>query len=224
VDFRLAGRISRLIAGGFATGALGEVLLVPGKPKLPFDKILLFGTGANGDLRRGNLPRRGAAHPWSRWRTSGPATAVVELPWPSFRRHRRGARGGHPAQRKRGRAAASNDVWTLVEPTDAQRANHRQHMIQERRRVRKRIGRRWRGALTACESVIEQLGRAPVSERGQESAGSAKRAAVAREATPRDRSPTSNRACKHSATVVHPSCWAQPEDPRRSRRPAMQRV
>ena len=45
LDFRLAGRISRLIHKGFATGRVGEVLLVPGKPKLPFDKLLLFGVG-----------------------------------------------------------------------------------------------------------------------------------------------------------------------------------
>ena len=45
VDCRLAGRVSRLIQSGYATGELDEVLLIPGKPKLPFDKILFFGCG-----------------------------------------------------------------------------------------------------------------------------------------------------------------------------------
>ena len=49
-DWRLAGRISRIIQSGFATGEVGEVLLVPGKPKLPFDKIVLFGVGARADF------------------------------------------------------------------------------------------------------------------------------------------------------------------------------
>ncbi len=46
VDFRLAGRVSELIRSGYASGAVGEVLLIPGKPKLPFDKIVFFGTGS----------------------------------------------------------------------------------------------------------------------------------------------------------------------------------
>ncbi|HEX2674873.1 MAG TPA: M17 family peptidase N-terminal domain-containing protein, partial [Polyangiaceae bacterium] len=50
LDFRLAGRISRLIQAGFATGKVGEVLLIPGKPKLPFDKILLFGIGKRSEF------------------------------------------------------------------------------------------------------------------------------------------------------------------------------
>jgi len=50
VDWRLAGRLSRLVASGFVSGALGETLLVPGRPKLPFDKILLFGVGTARDF------------------------------------------------------------------------------------------------------------------------------------------------------------------------------
>ena len=48
--FDSAGRISRLIQAGFATGKVGEVLLVPGKPKLPFDKILLSGIGKRSEF------------------------------------------------------------------------------------------------------------------------------------------------------------------------------
>jgi Cytosol aminopeptidase family, N-terminal domain len=45
-DWRLCGRLSRLLHGGRVTGALGEVTLVPTRPRLPFDKLLLFGSGA----------------------------------------------------------------------------------------------------------------------------------------------------------------------------------
>jgi hypothetical protein len=132
LDFRLAGRISRLIQQGFATGRVGEVLLVPGKPKLPFDKLLLFGVGKRKDFNdpvfRAVLDKILRTLEGLRART-----AVVELP------------GRHFDAISPERAAdillesaggqKEHDVWTLVEPLDAQRAIT-QHMIQERRRVR----------------------------------------------------------------------------------------
>ena len=132
LDFRLAGRISRLIQAGFATGKVGEVLLVPGKPKLPFDKILLFGIGKcsefNDPVYRAVLNKILRTLEGLRART-----AVVELP------------GRHFDAISPERAAdillestggqKEHDVWTLIEPAEAQRAIT-QHMIQERRRVR----------------------------------------------------------------------------------------
>src|SRR5262249_17344054 len=41
-DWRLGGRLSDLERRGLVTGALGEVVLVPGKPRLTFDKLLVF--------------------------------------------------------------------------------------------------------------------------------------------------------------------------------------
>jgi hypothetical protein len=132
LDFRLAGRISRLIKRGFATGSLGEVLLVPGKPKLPFDKILLFGIGARADFSevvyRAVLGKILQTLEGLRVRS-----AVVQLPGRHFDgiSAERGAdillemAGGRP----------EHDVWTLIEPPEAQRVIT-QHMIQERRRVR----------------------------------------------------------------------------------------
>jgi hypothetical protein len=132
VDWRFAGRISGLIQAGFATGAVGEVLLVPGKPKLPFDKILLFGIGPGSEFSepvfRGTVERILRTLEGLRART-----AVVELPGRHFGAiaPERAAdillesAGGRP----------EHDVWTLVEPQDAQRVIT-QHMIQERRRVR----------------------------------------------------------------------------------------
>ena len=132
VDWRLAGRVSALMLAGFATGAVGEVLLLPGKPKLPFDKVVLFGIGPCAEFServfRATVDRILRTLEGLRART-----AVVELPG----RHFAGispdraadilleSAGGRP----------EHDVWTLVEPQDAQRAiTH--HMIQERRRVR----------------------------------------------------------------------------------------
>jgi hypothetical protein len=44
-DWRLCGRLSAILAGGRVTGALGEVTLLPARPRLPFDKMLLVGCG-----------------------------------------------------------------------------------------------------------------------------------------------------------------------------------
>ena len=133
VDWRLAGRLSRLLAKDFATGKLGEVLLVPGKPKLPFDKILVFGLGEKARFEEAvycsvvdrmletllNLRAR---------------SAVVELPG----RHFQAITPQRAADILLERVGASrqHEVWTLIEPPDAQR-QVRSHMIQERRRVRR---------------------------------------------------------------------------------------
>ncbi len=44
-DWRLCGRLSRWLLRGRFVGSLGEVTLLPGRPRLPFDKLLLFGAG-----------------------------------------------------------------------------------------------------------------------------------------------------------------------------------
>jgi len=45
VDYRLAGRVSEVIKSGTLTGQIGEKVFIRGRPKLPFDKILLYGSG-----------------------------------------------------------------------------------------------------------------------------------------------------------------------------------
>src|SRR5204863_6154702 len=50
VDWRLSGTVSRLVEQGFLTGKRGEVVMLPLRPKLPFDKALLFGLGARADF------------------------------------------------------------------------------------------------------------------------------------------------------------------------------
>jgi hypothetical protein len=45
LDWRLAGRLSALLVTGFFRGDVGETLLVPGKPHLPYEKLLFAGLG-----------------------------------------------------------------------------------------------------------------------------------------------------------------------------------
>lgn len=132
VDWRLAGRISKLMLSGFATGRVGDVLLIPGKPKLPFDKVVLFGVGRR-DAFDEAVYREVLDRILSTLAGLRARTAVVELPGRHF-----GAIASERAADILLESAASlreHDVWTLVEPPDAQR-QITQHMIQERRRVR----------------------------------------------------------------------------------------
>lgn len=132
VDWRLAGRISRLLESEFASGTLGEVVLVPGKPKLPFDKILLFGIGSRGDFNE-RVYRKVVEKMLSTLAGLQARTAVVELPGRHFDAIAPERAADILLECAGGRQ--EHDVWTLVEPQEAQRAVT-QHMIQERRRVR----------------------------------------------------------------------------------------
>jgi len=132
VDWRLCGRISSLLRSGFATGRVGEVLLLPGKPRLPFDKIILFGTGRpeefGEEIYRSIVERMLATMEGLRARS-----AVVQLPG----RHFSGVAPERAADvvLELTTASTCHDLWTLIEPSEAQRVVM-QHMIQERRRVR----------------------------------------------------------------------------------------
>jgi hypothetical protein len=132
VDWRLAGRLSRLIVSGFATGAVGEVLLIPGRPSLPFDKILLFGIGPRFSFDEA-VYREVIEKILGTLAGLRARTAVVELPG----RHldRIGAERAAEILLESAGGRREHDVWTLVETPDAQRIVL-QHMVQERRRVR----------------------------------------------------------------------------------------
>jgi hypothetical protein len=133
VDWRLAGRLSRLIKRGFLSGELGEVLLIPGRPRLLFDKIVLFGLGRRDEFDEGVF-RSVIERVLSSLQDLKARTAVVELPGRHF--------GALPPERacdillETVGSSRDHDVWTLVEPLEAQRAVT-QHMIRERRRVRR---------------------------------------------------------------------------------------
>ncbi len=45
LDWRLAGEVSARLREQFATGASGDALLMPCRPRLPFDKLIVLGLG-----------------------------------------------------------------------------------------------------------------------------------------------------------------------------------
>ena len=46
LDWRLAGEVSARLREQFATGTSGDALLMPCRPRLPFDKLVALGLGA----------------------------------------------------------------------------------------------------------------------------------------------------------------------------------
>jgi hypothetical protein len=46
IDWRLGGRLSALLKSDFVRGEVGETLLIPGKPHVPFEKVLVMGLGS----------------------------------------------------------------------------------------------------------------------------------------------------------------------------------
>ena len=57
LDWRLAGRLSALAKTDFLTGAEGEVVLVPGRPHLRFEKVLVLGVGPRASFDEGVVRR-----------------------------------------------------------------------------------------------------------------------------------------------------------------------
>jgi hypothetical protein len=53
LDWRLAGRLSRLVKEGFLVGEVGELLAMPVRPRLPFDKLLVAGLGPKSSFGEG---------------------------------------------------------------------------------------------------------------------------------------------------------------------------
>ena len=132
IDWRLSGRICAWIERGLIRGAVSEAVLLPGKPKLPFDKVLLFGVGNRSDFSEA-VYRLVVEKMLTTLEGLRARSAVVELPG----RHFDAIRPDRAADILL-ECAGSNpvhDVWTLAEPVEAQRLIT-QHMIQERRRVR----------------------------------------------------------------------------------------
>ena len=132
VDWRLVGRISRLVVSGYVRGALGETLLVPGRPKLPFDKVLFFGVGSARDFTE-HVFRTVVEKVLATLEGLKARTAVVELPG----RHFDGIAPERAADILLEMAGTrpEHDAWTLIEPLEAQRAIAQQTIL-ERRRVR----------------------------------------------------------------------------------------
>jgi hypothetical protein len=135
-DWRMAGRISYLLRSGYLSGKRGEVVLLPGRPKMSFDKVLLFGVGRADDFDERHY-REAMIHMMRTIEGLCSRIAVVELPGRQDDRIAADraadmlleAASEPPVRRL-------HDVWTLVETSQARR-RIQQHMIEERRRIRR---------------------------------------------------------------------------------------
>jgi hypothetical protein len=134
-DWRLGGRISDLQRRGLVTCELGEVVMIPCKPRMGFDKLILFGAGARSEFDEGTF-REVASRMLATMAGLCTRVAVVELPG----RHDGLIRAELAADvlldcagRERG-----DHVWTLVERSEGKQ-QITQHMIEQRRRVRRVI-------------------------------------------------------------------------------------
>lgn len=132
-DWRLGGRISELLMEGHLSGELGEVVMIPGKPRLPFDKLLLFGGGPRASFDE-EVFRDLLGRILKTMDGLASRAGVIQLP-------------GREADLITAERAADillataartreHDVWTLVEDAEA-RLRINQLMIEERRRVRR---------------------------------------------------------------------------------------
>lgn len=132
-DFRLAGRISALQRRSAMTGQLGEVVLVPGKPRLTYDKLLFFGAGPRVSFGERTFEAV-IARMLATLEGLQARSAVVELPG----RFDELIAAEQAADLLLASAGGSpeHDVWTLVEGHDA-RQRIMLHMIEQRRRVRR---------------------------------------------------------------------------------------
>ncbi|MGH7434701.1 MAG: M17 family peptidase N-terminal domain-containing protein [Polyangiaceae bacterium] len=132
IDWRLAGRLSATLRSGFVTGQRGETLLIPGKPYLPFEKVLVLGLGSRAEFDDDGF-RAGVLHLARALEGLHVRRAVIELP-------------GRASQRVDPKAAitltldcvgesAEHDVWWLVEEPAAQKLIE-ERAADERRRTR----------------------------------------------------------------------------------------
>ena len=132
VDWRLGGRVSALLRSGFFSGEPGEALLVPGKPHVPFEKVLVVGLGVRETFSEARF-REGVLHIASALERLRIRRAVVELPGRGI-----GAIEPEPAitwTLECVGASPDHDAWWIVEPVaDQKRIELR--AAEERRRVR----------------------------------------------------------------------------------------
>jgi hypothetical protein len=116
LDWRLAGRLSALAKSGFLLGEIGEVLLVPGRPKLPFEKIVMLGLGVRAAFDDGVVVRTLACLS-STLEGLKVKRALVELPGRSS-----GAiAAGHAAELllEHAHEALEHEAWTFIDTQDA---------------------------------------------------------------------------------------------------------
>ncbi len=132
LDWRLCGFLSRAILRGEITGAVGETVLVPLRPRFTVDKLFLFGLGASAEFTKDSLVPATTRMLEVVARAKVRTTALV-LPGRSTGRVR-------PSEAMEGFVSASlarneQDEVILIEPHEAQR--EMDPIVQrERRRAR----------------------------------------------------------------------------------------
>lgn len=134
-DFRMGGRLSRLMRSGMLTGELGEVVMVPGKPLLTFDKLLVFGTGPVGGI---DLPvfETLLRSFFGRLTRLKARVAVVELPGRAYGRIQ--ANVAAQALVSEANRDWDCDAWTLIEDQEG-RAVTEAIVSEQRRRFRREL-------------------------------------------------------------------------------------
>lgn len=134
LDWRLSAKLSRFLERTDFCGDLDEVVLIPGKPRVPFEKLIVFGAGTTDDFDE-TVAKRVFERMVSTLSGLRIRMAVVERP------------GRHLGTIGAARAAEllltacrdrdDQDLWTLVEALDDQKLIAA-HMAEERRRSRMR--------------------------------------------------------------------------------------
>jgi len=119
LDWRLSGMLSQLILRGRVTGAAGETVLIPARPKLPFEKLFLFGLGPSDAfdpaLFDATVHRMLATLTAVRVRASAlvlPGRSLARIAAVEAMEHFLAVATDHP----------EHDEITLVEPAEAQKA------------------------------------------------------------------------------------------------------
>lgn len=130
LDWRLAGRLSRLAKQSFLVGEVGEILVAPARPRLPFDKVLVAGLGPRASFGDATF-KTVLARVLDALEGLGVKKAVMELP----------GRGDNVLDPERAAGilldvateSADREVLCLVEDGDGQRRIEKH--AQERHRV-----------------------------------------------------------------------------------------
>ena len=132
LDWRLGGRLSMLVRSGFLLGELGESLLLPGRPHVPFEKVLVVGLGSRShfgdETFRQSVGQIACALEGMRVRR-----AIIELPG----RASAAIEPEHAITLALDFLADSpeHEAWWLVEDAVSQRRVEKR-VVEERRRVR----------------------------------------------------------------------------------------
>jgi len=135
VDWRLCGFVSRQLASGKITGAVDETVLLPGRPKLPVDKVFLFGLGPETELSRDAIGHH-VARVLDTLSRAGVRTTALLLPGRST--GRTDPTLAMDAFMAVAAGREDHDELILLEPLEAQRAI--QPIVErERRRARARV-------------------------------------------------------------------------------------